>query len=78
MPALETKRYARAKSVLSRPSKSVRLAIEERKKRDQKAREEVLLLLTDGADARQLYENETDKARRVALLGFLRRGMKAL
>lgn len=42
------------------------------------ARDAVRKALDAGADARTLYEAETDKLRRVILVGVLRRGMAAL
>lgn len=70
--------YRRARATLSRPAPSVAAAIDAGRRRDLEARREVKAMLEAGGDARALYEAETDKARRVALLGFLRRGASAL
>ncbi len=70
--------YRRARAILSRPSPRVLAAIEAGRVEDAKARASVLLDIERGADARALYEAETDKARRVALVGYLRRGLAAL
>lgn len=72
------KSYRRARRLLAGPSPRVLAAIEAGKVTDAAARASVRRDIEAGADARALYEAETDKARRVALVGFLRRGMAAL
>lgn len=70
--------YRRARAVMSRPSPRVLAAIEAGKVADRIARASVKRDIEAGADARALYAAETDKARRVALVGYLRRGIAAL
>jgi hypothetical protein len=70
--------YRAARRVLSSPSARFLAAIEAGKVADAAARASVRRDIEAGADARALYEAETDKARRVALVGYLRRGMAAL
>lgn len=67
-----------ARRLLSTPSPRVLAAIEAGKVVDAAARASVKRDIEAGADARALYAVETDKARRVALVGYLRRGMAAL
>lgn len=70
--------YRRARRTLASPSPRVLAAIEAGKVAHAAACASVRADIEAGADARALYEAETDKARKVALLGFLRRGMGAL
>jgi len=70
--------YRRARRTLASPSPRVLAAIEAGRIKDAEARASVRADIEAGADARALYEAETDKARKVALLGFLRRGAAAL
>lgn len=71
--------YAKTRRTLAKPAKSVLDAIADGKLEDRAARAAVrAMLAAPGADPWALYRAETDKPRRVALLGFLRRGPAAL
>ncbi len=72
------KSYRKATRVLSRPSPRVVAANLAHAERSKTARTEVRAMLQAGQDAQALYEAETDRDRRVALLGVLRRGPSSL
>jgi hypothetical protein len=77
MSALD-KSYRKAVNVL-RPNRARLKALhEEARISANAARDSVRRDLEAGADAQALYQTETDKNRRVVLVGVLRRGLSAL
>lgn len=71
--------YAKTRRTLAKPGAATLAAIAAGKVEDRAARAAVRAMLAEpSADPWALYRAETDKPRRIALLGFLRRGPKAL
>lgn len=70
--------YRRAVRTLTAPNPRLAAVIEAGRAATNAARDSIRRDLEAGADARSLYERETDKERRIVLVGVLRRGIAAL